>query len=431
MLVSDWYGTKCQMFPLLLETYGRSWLFKYISNTNLYKIVFTVNEDYSANVFICNENKRKKLILVGENRSLIFVSFMIRLMSMNDTNLNDRQKKILKVLGEINNASRSVLAGHVSPDERISRITLIRDLNYLVGLNLIKVSGNGKNTVYGLVEENFTLKYLDLDSYFKIEPENRTIKKDFNDDVFSHLNNLYSSVEIKLWERSKKIFKEVENKLDSSIYKRELERFVIELSWKSSQIEGNTYTLIETETLIKQNIKAVGHSDSEAIMILNHKKAFEVIIDKKDSFKKLDMHDIIQLHQILTDGLVTSGIRSQKVRISGTEYTPLSDKHKIESVLRQLIDLVNKTEFPPEKALILSIMIAYIQPFADGNKRTSRMLSNAVLLAYDYFPLSYRSIDVNEYRSAMLVFYEINNLYNFKHLYVKQLQFAIDNYFQL
>lgn len=142
------------------------------------------------------------------------------------------------------------------------------------------------------------------------------------------------------------------------------------------------------------------------------------------------MSDIVQLHQVLTNGLVTSGIRSQKVRISGTSYEPLFDKHEIENALRQLIDLVNKTKFPPEKALILSIMIAYVQSLADGNKRTSRMLSNAMLLAYDYFPLSYRSIDINEYRSAMIVFYETNNLYNFKRLYMNQLQFAINNYFQ-
>jgi fido (protein-threonine AMPylation protein) len=355
---------------------------------------------------------------------------MIRLTGMNDTNLNDRQKKILSILKDRNGISRVTLTNQISPDASISRITFIRDLNGLVGLNLIKVSGKGKKTVYGLIETNPLLTYLDLDSYFKTESEKRVINKNFNNDVFSHLNNLYSQDEISMWERSKNIFKEDKDKLDPSIYRRELERFVIELSWKSSQIEGNTYTLIETETLIKQNIKAQGHSDWEAIMILNHKKAFEVILDKKDSFKKLDLSDVVQLHQVLTEGLVTSGIRSQKVRISGTQYEPLSDKHPIESALRRLIELVNKTEYPPEKALIISIMIAYIQPFADGNKRTSRMLSNAVLLAYDYFPLSYRSIDVNEYRSAMIVFYEINNLYNFKRLYMKQLQFAINNYFQ-
>ena len=349
---------------------------------------------------------------------------------MNGTNLNDRQKKILGILKETGSISRLALANLVSPDASISRITFIRDLNYLINLKIVKVSGKGKSTVYGLTETNPLLTYLDLDSYFKTETETRFINKNFNNNVFSHLNNLYSPDEIKLWERSKKIFKEAGDKLDPSIYRRELERFIIEFSWKSSQIEGNTYTLIETETLIKQNIRAQGHSDEEAVMILNHKKAFDVILNKKESFKKLDFSDIVQLHQVLTKGLVTSGVRSQKVRISGTRYVPVSDKHQIESALKQLIELANKTEFPPEKALILSIMIAYIQPFADGNKRTSRMLSNAVLLAYDYFPLSYRSIDVNEYKSAMIVFYEINNLYNFKHLYMKQLQFAIDNYFQ-
>lgn len=354
---------------------------------------------------------------------------MIRLMGMNDTNLNDRQKRILGVLKETGRVSRFNLARQISPDASISKITFIRDLNCLIDLDLIKVSGKGKNTTYGLIEANPVLTYLDLDRYFKTEAETRIVNENFNKNVYSHLNNLYLPDEIKLWERGKNIFKEVENKLDPSIYKRELERFVIELSWKSSQIEGNTYTLIETETLIKQNIKAQGHSDEEAVMILNHKKAFEVILEKKDSFKKLDLPDIIQLHQVLTNGLVTSGLRSQKVRISGTRYQPLSDKHEIEKVLKLLINHVNKLKFPPEKALILSIMIAYIQPFADGNKRTSRMLSNAVLLAYDYFPLSYGSIDVNEYRSAMIVFYEINNLYNFKRLYMKQLQFAIDNYF--
>lgn len=349
---------------------------------------------------------------------------------MNDTNLNDRQKKILKTLKEAGSISRLVLASQISPDVSISRITFIRDLNRLIDLNLVKMSGKGKNTIYGLVETNSLLTYLDLDAYFKTETEARIISKKFNNNVFSRLNNLYSLDEINLWESSKKIFKEAGNKLDPSIYKRELERFIIELSWKSSQIEGNTYTLIETETLIKQNIKAHGHSDEEAVMILNHKKAFEVILDKKDSFRKLDFADIVQLHQVLTKGLITSGIRSQKVKISGTQYEPLSDKHQIENVLRQLIERVNETEYSPEKALILAIMIAYIQPFADGNKRTSRMLSNAVLMAYDYFPLSYRNIDVNEYRSAMVVFYETNNLYNFKRLYMEQLQFAIDNYFQ-
>jgi len=348
---------------------------------------------------------------------------------MNDTNLNDHQKQILSILKQKNSITRQELTEKISAKKGVSRITIIRDLNDLINDKLVKAEGKGKNTRYGLFETNSLLNYLDLDGYF-IE-EDRIIKKKFDVFVFDHLNNLYSPDEIRLWEKSKKVFKEAQEKLDLSIYKRELERFVIELSWKSSQIEGNTYSLIETETLIKQNIKANGHSNEEAVMILNHKEAFETILDKKNSFRKLDFPDIIQLHRVLTKGLITSGIRSQKVRITGTQYEPLSDKHKIEKILRQLIEHVNKIEYPPEKALVLAIMIAYLQPFADGNKRTSRMLSNAVLMAYDFPPLSYRNININEYRSAMIVFYETNNLFNFKRLYVKQLQYVIENYFQL
>lgn len=353
---------------------------------------------------------------------------MIRLKYMNDTNLNDRQKQILSILKQEGNITRQELTEKISAKKGLSKITIIRDLNDLIKNKLVKVEGKGKSTRYGLFETNSLLAYLNLDDYF-VE-EDRIIKKRFDVSVFDHLKDLYSPDEINLWEKSKKVFKEAQEKLDSSIYKRELERFVIELSWKSSQIEGNTYSLIETETLIKQNIKASGHPDEEAVMILNHKEAFEAILNKKNSFRKLDFSDIIQLHQVLTKGLITSGIRSQKVRISGTQYEPLSDKHEIEKILRQLIEHVNKTEYPPEKALILAIMIAYIQPFADGNKRTSRMLSNAVLMAFNFPPLSYRNINVNEYRSAMIVFYETNNLYNFKRLYLKQLQYAIENYFQ-
>lgn len=360
-----------------------------------------------------------------------FVSLMIRLVEMNDTNLNDRQKQILKALNERGGALRHELVDKAGLKLNFSKITFIRDLNYLIANNLVKRTGRGKNTRYDLAENNPILSFVDLDDYFRTDWEERKITPSFNSEVLGMLEKLYNETEIFLWEKSQERFKKARLELDPSIYKRELERFVIEFSWKSSQIEGNTYTLLEAETLIKQNIQAKGHSEDEAKMILNHKIAFDVILEKKDSFKVVDFSDIIQLHQILTKNLVTSGIRSQKVKISGTKYEPMSDRQEIEIALRSLIKLINNLKYPPEKALVAAIMIAYIQPFADGNKRTSRMLSNAILLAYDYFPLSYRGVDVNEYRSAMIVFYEINNLYNFKRLFVQQLQFAIENYFQL
>lgn len=349
---------------------------------------------------------------------------------MNDTIINPRQEQILKLLKEKGNLSRSDLAQQVVSKKGYSRITLIRDLNELVKEDYVVVQGKGRTTKYGLVFKNPLLEYVDLNSYFKLNQEKREVKLSFNNEIYKNLSNLYSKQEIKLWKEGMTRFREAKEKLNPSIYKRELERFVIELSWKSSQIEGNTYSLIETETLIKQNIRAQGHSEDEARMILNHKDAFDLILKNKDDFKKLDFSDIVQLHNILTKDLVTTGIRSQKVRITGTIYEPLFDKHELVSVLKKLIKYVNSIEYPPEKALILALMVAYIQPFADGNKRTARMLSNAVLIAYNYLPLSYRNVEVNEYRSAMIVFYEINNLFNFKHIFMDQLEFAVNNYFR-
>lgn len=349
---------------------------------------------------------------------------------MNDTILNFRQQQILKLLKEKGSLSRLELSRSLVFKKKASRVTLIRDLNELVELGFIAVRGKGRSTRYGLVRINPTLEYVDMDGYFEVDSDRRRIKSSFNQDVYSHLANLYSREEIDLWEESSKIFKAGREKLDPSIYKRELERFIIELSWKSSQIEGNTYSLIEAETLIKQNVRARGHPEEEAVMILNHKDAFEMILENKADFKKLDFSDVVQLHNVLTKGLVTSGIRSQPVRITGTAYRPLSDKHELEDALRKLIKHINATKYPPEKALILVVMMAYLQPFADGNKRVSRMLANAALIADDYLPLSYRNVDVNEYRSAMIIFYETNNLFNFKRIFMSQLEFAMKNYFQ-
>ncbi|MEK7497996.1 MAG: Fic family protein [Patescibacteria group bacterium] len=347
---------------------------------------------------------------------------------MNDTILNIRQSRILKLFKEKGDLSRLELASLVGSQKDVSRITVIRDLNNLVKSELVLVYGKGPATKYGLANKNPLLEYIDLEHYFDLDSSQRKVGR-FNNDIYNNLSNLYSNEEINLWEESKKRFKEGKEKVDPSIYKRELERFVIELSWKSSQIEGNTYSLIETETLIKENIRARGHSEEEAVMILNHKQAFDMILAKKETFKKLDFSDVLQLHNVLTEGLVSSGIRSQRVRITGTAYEPLADKHDLGDSLRRLIKFVNATPYPPEKALILASMIAYLQPFADGNKRTARMLANAVLVAHDYFPLSYRNVDVNDYRNSMIIFYETNNLFHFKRIFMSQLKFAMENYF--
>src|SRR3989338_2912701 len=165
-------------------------------------------------------------------------------------------------------------------------------------------------------------------------------------------------------------------------------------------------------------------------MILNHKNAFDTILEKRDNFKKIDILDIRSIHSELVKELeIKSGIRESGVGITGTKYLPLDNKWQIEEALIRLVNYTDKNNVVPENALIYLAMIAYLQPFTDGNKRTSRMISNAILLANDYFPLSYRSVNEVEYKKALILFYEQNNIYHLKRIFLEQQRFAIDNYF--
>ena len=209
-----------------------------------------------------------------------------------------------------------------------------------------------------------------------------------------------------------------------------MERVTIELSWKSSKIEGNTYTLLDTESLIKEHKEAVGHTKEEAAMILNHKKALDHILGSKNKLKALSLRAIEDVHRLLVDGLnVNFGLRSRAVGITGIAYRPLDNKHQITEAMEKAVMEINKWEDAWSKALAALLLIAYIQPFEDGNKRASRLLANAGLLAHDVCPLSFRSIDETEYKKALTVFYELNNAALMKKLFVEQWRFAVRNYF--
>ena len=351
---------------------------------------------------------------------------------MNETiTLKKRQKKILNLLAQTPNLSRTKLAKKLSSTYPVSKATLARDLAALLKQKQISSNGNGPSVSYKPTSQHPLLSTIDLDQYFATEADNRhQAQTSFNPKVFKYLKNLLLKSEITNLQKTHRSFQKATQKLEPTYLKRELERFIIDFSWKSSRIEGNTYTLLETETLLKQGIEAKGHTKHEAIMILNHKTAFKDIFKRKKSFKTLKKSTILQLHHTLTNGLnITSGIRTRPVRITGTPYRPLAFQHQISNNLDRIIKLINKTDHPLEKAIIANTMIAYLQPFLDGNKRTSRMLSNAILMAHDYFPLSFRNIDETEYKQALVLFYETNNLYHLKRLLLNQYGFALNEYF--
>lgn len=349
---------------------------------------------------------------------------------MNDTQLNNRQLKLLEYLLFSPLSSRVNIAKNLG-GEKVSRITIIRDLNFLTKLGWVIQSGSGNYVKYSVKPEKELLIPVDIDTYFAVDTDNRKLKYiNFNFDLLNNLKNLFTPEELNIFENGKVKLKNKFKDLDKTILKKELERFTIELSWKSSQIEGNTYSLLDTEELIKNKKEVKGHSKDEAIMIMNHKAVFDTILENRKSFKEINLIEIRSIHTRLSKGLgIKSGIRESGAGITGTKYTPIDNKWQIEEVISKLVKHVRKVKSIPEKAFILLAMISYIQPFVDGNKRTSRMVSNAILLANGYFPLSYRSVDEVEYKKAMVLFYEQNNISYLKKIFVEQQQFAIDKYF--
>lgn len=357
---------------------------------------------------------------------------MIRLVCMYETNLTPREKHILNLINQSSGLPREEIQHKLASFYKTSKPTLIRDLNRLIEYKLVRIEGKGKNSQYFPFSQNPLLKVFDLDQYFILGPDERTgVKKSFDFDIFRNLKNLFTYSDIGEIERVRKNYTKQTKKLSPDILKRELERFVIELSWKSSKIEGNTYSLLETESLIKESKEAAGKSREESIMILNHKRAFDVILKNKEEFKKISVSVINQLHSVLIAGLnVSKGIRNQAVGITGTSYQPLNNQFQIKEAMEKLVDLINKNKNPLEKALVANSMISYIQPYSDGNKRTGRMLTNAILLAYDYYPLSYRSINEDEFKKALILFYEQRSIFHLKRLLNEQLVFAFNTYFK-
>ena len=259
-------------------------------------------------------------------------------------NLTKRQGLILDFINNKFFISRLEIEEYIaSVDDKISKITVIRDLDFLLKNKLIKKEGKARNVHYLPYSKNELFIEYDIDNYFKIDVDNRNIKYlNFNFEIFKNLKNIFSTSELKKIENMSNIFSEKIAKLPPAILKKEYERLLIELSWKSSQIEGNTYSLLDTEILIKENIEATGHKKEEAIMILNHKRALEFIFENKDYFNELSLKKIEELHYLLTQNLnVNKGLRKTPVGITGTNYKPLSNELEIKEAMEKLIKKSN------------------------------------------------------------------------------------------
>lgn len=297
----------------------------------------------------------------------------------------------------------------------------------------IVVEGKARATRYRLSDQAHLLMPLNLDTYFSQDQDKRQVQTSFNFDLIRQqlpMVPLFTDDEMVLLKELQAEFRQHISEMTENEYRKEMERLGIDLSWKSSQIEGNTYSLLETERLLRESKTADGKTKEEAVMLLNHKDALRFVLDNPDYLEHLTISHIEDIHQLLTKELsVDRGIRHRRVGITGTNYHPLDNEFQIREALHDTCDLINGKENVFEKALLTLVLLSYIQAFSDGNKRTARITSNAILIANGYCPLSFRSVDSIDYKKAMLIFYEQNNLYAFKKIFIEQFEFAVREYF--
>jgi len=193
-----------------------------------------------------------------------------------------------------------------------------------------------------------------------------------------------------------------------------LHRLLIDLSWASSRLEGNTYTRLDTERLIEFGQAADGKDAFETQMILNHKAAIEYLVNDTEH-AKVNPDTIIALHAFLSDGLMrdplTCGrLRTRAVDIGGSVYLPVALPQRLEELFNIVLGMAAEIHDPFEQAFFLMVHLPYLQPFEDVNKRVSRLAANIPLIQHNLCPLSFIDVPQQAYVDGVLGVYELNRI---------------------
>lgn len=197
-------------------------------------------------------------------------------------------------------------------------------------------------------------------------------------------------------------------------------RLLIDLSYNSSRLEGNTYSLLDTEKLIIEGAAVSGKLDEETVMILNHKDTIRHLVEEAARLT-IDYNEICTLHYLLSDGLIeprySGKVRDHGVRIGSSTYIPIEGQDRLERQLVTICQTAAQIHNPYEQSFFLLVHIAYLQAFADVNKRTSRLAANIPLIKSNVVPLSFNHVEKADYISAIICVYELNDVRPLSEIY--------------
>lgn len=203
--------------------------------------------------------------------------------------------------------------------------------------------------------------------------------------------------------------------LPAGTYLRQLmDRLLIDLSWNSSRLEGNTYSLLETQSLLERGLGVEGKGTAETQMILNHKAAIEMLAEQAEEIG-FNRYTLCNLHALLADNLMADlgaigCVRTKPVGISGTVYQPLGVPQQIEECFEMMLSKASAIEDPFEQAFFIMVHLPYLQPFEDANKRVSRLAANIPLICRNLCPLSFVDVVQQDYVAGLIGVYELNRV---------------------
>lgn len=308
---------------------------------------------------------------------------------------------------------RALLAGPTSQVKLMGRLatpvtqsTLSRAMRRLTEQGIVKKSGTTRDAVFELTPAA---------AHFARPPHQRP-RVDYDNRIEAYVPNKTRWLPVEAEERMRQAAGQVAHRLDAATYSRRIaERFLIDLAWASSHLEGNTYEYLEAEVLIKYAEKAQGHDWTEATMILNHKRAITLLLDSVVATSQPIVPELMhRLHSLLMRDLLApewlGRVRDGgTIRIGGSSYQPTPDRNRLTMDMGALCWAAEETQNPFEAGFLLLAGMAYLQAYGDGNKRTSRLSCNLPLLRAGLPPLSFLSVEPGAYTRAIVVFYELGD----------------------
>lgn len=318
---------------------------------------------------------------------------------------------------------------------KLSRRTLQRRLAELVEQQRLAVRGDGRGRRYNLrINANVAITgvaaiaevgVVTAESYVPISADGESIKKLVRRPILQRDPVSYNQEFLDAYRPNYSYYLPGETRQrlhelgalpvdarPAGTYARQMfDRLLIDLSWNSSRLEGNTYSLLETERLIEEGESAQGRNASETQMILNHKAAIEFLVENAAD-TGFNRFTILNLHAMLSDNLLdpdASGrLRAGSVEISGSVYIPLAVPQRIDECFQQVLDTASAIHDPFEQAFFSMLHLAYLQPFEDVNKRVSRFAANIPFIRQNLCPLSFVDVPDRAYLEGIIGVYELN-----------------------